>query len=226
MLVGCSAAPKGRVLGGKASPAAATSLPGPVEMPRVAVAAEPEDVLSEAAPMTPVDPSLLHSCESRREIVIFKAERRLELHCGDAVAGRYAVSLGFSPEAHKEREGDGRTPEGEYFIVHKFVSQYHRSLQLAYPNVRDAAWGLERGIISRREHDAIVRAVRSCRQPPQSTMLGSHIQIHGAGGGEWAGDWTLGCVALDDDPIEAVYAFHEPGCDAEGRPRTVVRILP
>lgn len=173
-----------------------------------------------------VEPALLESCTEGRAIVIFKAARTLELRCGDAVAGRYAISLGFAPAHHKLMEGDGRTPEGDYFITHKFVSQFHRSLQVAYPNARDAARGLAEGTITRRQHDAIVSAVSNCRLPPQNTMLGSHIQIHGAGGGAWAGDWTLGCVALDNDPIEAVFAFHERGCNADGSPKTPIRIRP
>ena len=113
-----------------------------------------------------------------------------------------------------------------YYITSKYISQYHRSLQLSYPNVTDAERGLGEGQISSYEHAAIVRANRACRLPPQNTALGSLLQIHGSGGGAAYGDWTLGCVALDNDAIEKAYAFLLPGCDRDGQPRTPVLILP
>ena len=188
--------------------------------------APPAEQAAEDPPPPPVDPTLLQQCAEQRAIVVFKARRELELRCGDAVAGRYGISLGFAPNEPKRREGDGRTPEGAYLITHKFASQFHLSLQVAYPNADDAALGLEAGTIDRRQHDAIVAAVKGCRTPPQNTGLGSLIQVHGAGGGPEHGDWTLGCVALNNSVIEAVAAFHQPGCTGEGEPRTPLQILP
>jgi hypothetical protein len=223
---------------------AAMEVPGQPTLPHGPPGAEAFVVVHEAAPEpqpvpetatvkeitvdapTPVHASLLTSCDQPRAIVIHKARRELELHCGSAVAGRYAISLGFAPSEHKLREGDGRTPEGEYLITWKYASQFHRSLQVAYPNATDAVHGLADGRITQRQHDAIISAVNSCRTPPQNTPMGSHIQVHGAGGGEEHGDWTLGCVALDNDVIETVSAFHEPGCESGGKPRTPLQILP
>lgn len=180
------------------------------------------------APPPPEAPraELLTTCNERRSIVIHKAARTLELRCGDALAARFETSLGYAPEGHKQREGDGKTPEGEYFISMKFPSQFHMSLQIAYPNVADADAGLAAGTIDRAQHAAIVRAYATCKEPPQTTQLGSLLQIHGGGGGADVGDWTLGCVAVDNAEIEQVFAFQKPGCDASQKPNTVVRILP
>ena len=172
------------------------------------------------------DDVLLARCQKARKIVIRKAARRLELYCGDALAARYETSLGFAPEGHKEREGDGRTPEGEYYVTMKRRSRFHRSLQLNYPNIADADRGYAEGHIDQRQHRAIVRANLACGNPPQDTPLGSYIQIHGGGGGPEVGDWTLGCVALEDAEIERVYEFHESGCDENGEPNTPVIIRP
>ncbi len=177
-------------------------------------------------PLSPVHPELLASCSEPRAIVIYKADRRLELQCGDQVAARHGVSLGFAPEGHKHHEGDGKTPEGNYYISSKFHSQFHRSLQVAYPNIVDAERGLSEGQISQGQRNAIVSANRTCRTPPQNTALGSYIQVHGGGGGPDVPDWTLGCVALEDDAIEQVFAFQRPGCNADGSPRTLLRIQP
>ena len=181
--------------------------------------------VSTAPALPPVNAALLDSCDAPRSIVIAKAARRMELRCGDEVAARFPVSLGFAPAGHKHHEGDGRTPEGRYYITTKFRSSFHRSLELSYPNIQDAKRGLAEGQISQAQHNHIVRAINSCKRPPQTTPLGSLLQIHGGGGGEEIGDWTLGCVATDNPAIEAVYAFHKPGCDANG-PRTPVIINP
>ena len=178
-----------------------------------------------SAPEQP-NPELLVSCAEQRMILVRKAARRLELRCGAQLAASFEASLGFAPLGHKQREGDGRTPEGDYFISKKFPSGFHRSLQLAYPNIADADAGLSTGTIGSREHRAIVAAQRQCKEPPQTTGLGSLLQLHGGGGGAEAGDWTLGCVAVDDEQIEQVYAFQKSGCDEHNVPRTLVRIVP
>ncbi|MDP1966314.1 MAG: hypothetical protein Q8K93_29440 [Reyranella sp.] len=50
------------------------------------------------------------------------------------------VALGFAPEQHMEREGDGRTPEGAYRIdARNPNSSFHLSLRVSYPAERDKA---------------------------------------------------------------------------------------
>lgn len=230
LLAGCGAPPTSHaVLDAPPAIAASVALPAPVASdaaPPIASASSAPPV--EAAPPPPETPraELLTACEEARSIVVHKAARILELRCGEALAARYEVSLGFAPEGHKAHEGDGKTPEGEYFISMKFPSRFHRSLQIAYPNVADADAGLAAGTIDRAQRDAIARAYATCHEPPQTTALGSLLQIHGGGGGPDVGDWTLGCVAVDNEEIEKVFAFQKPGCDASNRPLTVVRILP
>jgi L,D-peptidoglycan transpeptidase YkuD (ErfK/YbiS/YcfS/YnhG family) len=51
--------------------------------------------------------------------------------------------------------------------------------------------------------------------PPQTTRLGGEIYIHGRGS---RSDWTLGCIALDDDAMKELYDAIPVG--------TVVRIEP
>jgi hypothetical protein len=171
-------------------------------------------------------PELLDDCDARRSIVVHKRARELGLYCGDDLAARFGVSLGFAPEGDKEREGDGRTPEGELTIPFKFPSQFHRSLRLSYPTAEDADRGLAARLIGRAEHAAIRRAVAACELPPQNTALGSLIEIHGGGGGPLRGDWTLGCIALDNPDIDTVFAFVRVGCEPGGVARTRVVIHP
>jgi murein L,D-transpeptidase YafK len=136
-------------------------------------------------------------------IEVKKSERRLILYSDGEPVREYRVGLGFSPEGDKSEEGDGRTPEGKYYICVKNPnSKFHLAVGLSYPNVEDAERGLLAGLIDRREYDEIVSAVQSQRKPPQHTALGGDIFIHGDGSGS---DWTLGCIALDNADIEEIY---------------------
>ena len=185
----------------------------------------PQPLASESQGPEP-NAALLDSCEAARSIVIHKQARRLELFCGDQLAARFETSLGFAPAGNKVVSGDGKTPEGEFYVTLKYQSKFHRSLQISYPGIVEAERGLKDGIITAAQHDAIVRAVHECRNPPQDTQLGSYVQIHGGGGGADDGDWTLGCVAVDNPEIEQVYEFHRAGCTSDGTPRTKGIIRP
>jgi murein L,D-transpeptidase YafK len=173
------------------------------------------------------DHRLLEECSAPRSMVVFKAARKLELYCGDALAARFDTSLSFAAaDGNKEKSGDSRTPEGDYYVTLKYHSKFHRSLQLSYPSIHDAERGLAKRIITRRQFDAIASAIQQCRNPPQDTGLGGLVQIHGGGGGTDVGDWTLGCVAVDNGEIEQVFAFHRPGCDKDGVPLTKITVRP
>lgn len=137
------------------------------------------------------------------KIIVWKSERRLDLYDGEEVVKSYRIGLGFATEGDKEREGDGRTPEGEYYICQKNPnSNYHLSIGMSYPNIKDATGGIRRGIITQDEYESIVNAIENGRQPPWNTELGGEIFIHGNGS---QSDWTLGCIALDDEDIEELY---------------------
>lgn len=136
-------------------------------------------------------------------IVVMKAKRQLDLYSDGAIVRTYRVGLGLSPVADKERQGDRRTPEGEFYIFTKNDrSAFYLSLGLSYPNIEDAQRGLRDGLITRAQHDAIVKAIRNKRTPPQNTRLGGDIYIHGNGA---SSDWTWGCVALENEDIEELF---------------------
>ena len=48
---------------------------------------------------------------------------------------------------------------------------------------------------------AVDAAQAACTTPPQTTALGSYLEIHGFGG---TSDWTFGCVAIDNTGLSAV----------------------
>ncbi len=149
-------------------------------------------------------------------IVIRKKQRLLKIYDSNRLIRKYKFALGFAPTGDKQTEGDGKTPEGEFYIFTKNDrSRFYLSLGLSYPNAEDAKRGLKEKIISQEEYDAIVKAIDEKRMPPQKTALGGEIYIHG-GGTET--DWTEGCVALQNKEIKEIFDAIPVG--------TKVKILP
>src|SRR5438876_11420268 len=85
-------------------------------------------------------------------ILVEKGARRLTLFCAGRKLKEYRVALGFSPVGPKQREGDGRTPEGKYAIdFHKSDSAFHRALHISYPDAADSARAAEAGMAAGRD---------------------------------------------------------------------------
>ena len=136
-------------------------------------------------------------------IVVTKSKRRLELYSDGALVRTYKVGLGLNPFPDKVRQGDRATPEGDFYVFTKNdKSAFYLSLGISYPNIEDAERGLREKMISRAQHDAIVRAVKRKSTPPQNTRLGGDIYIHGNGA---SSDWTWGCVALENDEMKELF---------------------
>ncbi|MDT5268153.1 MAG: hypothetical protein QOH49_339 [Acidobacteriota bacterium] len=153
---------------------------------------------------------------SEPRVVVEKSARRLKLYVGGELVRVRRIALGFEPAGDKVRQGDGRTPEGDFQICMKNErSKFYLSLGLTYPNAEDAGRGLGDGIITRAEHKSITRALDAGRCPPWNTALGGEIFIHGGG---TARDWTFGCVALENPEIKELFDSLPAG--------TPVRILP
>lgn len=144
-------------------------------------------------------------------LVIKKKQRLLQIFDGEKLIKNYKVVLGFAPRGDKEIEGDGKTPTGKFYVFTKNPeSRFHLSLGLSYPNAVAAARGLREKIISPEEYEEILRAIEKREMPPQKTALGGEIYIHGGG---IENDWTEGCVALDDDEMEEIFAAIPVGAE-------------
>ncbi len=136
-------------------------------------------------------------------IRVYKADRELELWENGMLSHACSIGLGFGPEGHKYAEGDGRTPEGAYYVcIRNDQSRYYLSLGVSYPGAQDAqnAWNEQR--ITKEQCDAIVEAIEGGRRPPWDTPLGGEIMIHGHGG---SSDWTAGCIAVDDSDMDVLW---------------------
>ena len=156
-----------------------------------------------------LNPNVIH-------ILIQKSARILEVFDDEQLVRSYNVALGFAPDGDKEIEGDGKTPEGEFYVFTKNPqSKFHLSLGISYPSIDDAVRGIDCGLISETERPQIADAIRDEKMPPQKTALGGEIYIHGGG---VENDWTDGCVALENEEIEELFDAIPVG--------TRVRILP
>jgi len=123
-------------------------------------------------------------------IVVEKNARTLSVYRSKKLLKSYKIALGSNPRGSKEREGDGRTPEGVYQIdARKLDSEFHRSLHISYPSRADRR-----------------RAKRHHVSP------GADIVIHGqpndmdeAERTRLSPDWTNGCIAVTDEEIEELW---------------------
>jgi murein L,D-transpeptidase YafK len=149
------------------------------------------------------------------ELIIDKSARRMMVVNGTGITKRYWVALGRGGRGDKMRMGDYKTPVGSYRIVNfKQNSDYYFFMQLNYPNVKDAFYGLKNHTISRGTFDTIVDALNNGSLPPQDTRLGGYIGIHGIGEitdekleAHAMSNWTDGCVALTNDEIAELRHF-------------------
>ena len=149
-------------------------------------------------------------------LYVQKQERRLLVIDDKVLVRDYPVALGPRPRGDKCLRGDGRTPEGDFFIcVKNPSSKYHKGLGLNYPSPRHAEEAYRIGAISRDEYVRIIQANEKKTLPPDNTCLGGDIFIHGGGLGE---DWTLGCIALRNSDIDELYEVLSVG--------TPVKIMP
>lgn len=196
-LPACGASPVGDAAHPPAVGSSTTATPGPVKPASttgVSTASPSTDASTTTAPTAPDGPL----------IVITKSERRLALYVDGQVVRTYRIALGFAPTGDKEKEGDGRTPEGRFYVcVRNPAGKFGASLGISYPGTDDAERGLRTGAISQTVRDQIVAAIDAGRTPPQKTALGGEIYIHAGGA---ASDWTAGCVALDEPDMKELFA--------------------
>jgi murein L,D-transpeptidase YafK len=153
---------------------------------------------------------------SNPRIVVKKAERKLFLYSENKLIRTYRIGLGLSPVGDKVREGDRRTPEGDFYIfTRNDKSAFYLSLGVSYPNAAHAERGLRDKLITKAQYDSIIEALKERKTPPQNTKLGGDIYIHGNGAGS---DWTWGCVALEDSDIRELFNSVEVGTPVTIKP--------
>jgi len=131
-------------------------------------------------------------------VAVYKNARTMHLFHGTKVLKEYKFDLGFAPVGDKQVEGDGKTPEGRYFIDRRNPnSSFHLSIGISYPNAEDIAEAKVLG-----------------KSP------GGDIFIHGQYNTfkKRGPDWTAGCISVTNREMEDIYAMVKDG--------TVIDIYP
>jgi murein L,D-transpeptidase YafK len=142
---------------------------------------------------------------SADQVVVKKSEHKMQLLKAGHVVREYRINLGDNPYGHKQRQGDERTPEGEYLLDWRNPrSLYYKSIHVSYPNAEDRAAAQARGF-----------------DP------GGMVMIHGRPSyidsprilAEYDNrDWTNGCIAVKNAEMDEIWMAVRDG--------TPIRILP
>jgi murein L,D-transpeptidase YafK len=123
-------------------------------------------------------------------IVVDKSRHWMSVYRDGRLIREFRVALGRGGQAPKQRQGDGKVPEGMYRITaHNPNSPYHRSLRIGYPSAQQVAAARKLGI-----------------NPGGDIMIhGLPNDVHGIGSRHTALDWTDGCIAVTNREIEWLY---------------------
>ena len=133
-------------------------------------------------------------CLSAAEIIDFivvnKEKRNIIMYKKGEIINTFNISLGFEPIGTKVKRGDGKTPEGLYYIEDKIrESSFFLALKVSYPNPWD-----------------IRRALELNYHP------GGQIMIHGVPNIGYDKnyhnskyDWTKGCIAISNQEMLKIW---------------------
>jgi murein L,D-transpeptidase YafK len=123
-------------------------------------------------------------------LIINKSSRQLVIFLNNGEIKSFSISLGFEPYGTKVKKGDGKTPEGLYYIENKIKeSSFYLALQISYPN----PWDIRRAL-------------------SLNTHPGGQIMIHGLPNSGYDksfhnkyNDWTEGCVAIKNNEMDFLW---------------------
>jgi murein L,D-transpeptidase YafK len=142
-------------------------------------------VIAVGSPMIPRE--VVYRLVEADSLRVHKNLGELHVYIDGHVDRVYCVGLGANANGPKRHRGDRRTPEGLYTIDWRnSESDFYKALHISYPNSVDKA-----------------------RERKRRVHPGDNIMIHGrpnnAAGLEafdWAGNWTDGCIAVDNPHMD------------------------
>ncbi len=125
-------------------------------------------------------------------IVVDKSDHLMHVYAKDKKIATFPVGLGAIPIAHKQQEGDKRTPEGRYMLDYKNAkSTFFKSIHISYPNAADKANAKRMGVspggdimIHGQANDPVVRAAIDRHPSP---------------------DWTYGCISMKNEDLQRLW---------------------
>jgi murein L,D-transpeptidase YafK len=127
---------------------------------------------------------------------VYKEKRKMILYSEGNEIKTYTVSLGKNPIGHKQKEGDKKTPEGNYVLDSRNPnSKYHLSIHISYPNEQDKLNAQSLGISP--GGDIMIHGLPNNMEFLEDYYLNT--------------DWTDGCIAVTNAEIEEIWQTVEDG---------------
>ncbi len=144
--------------------------------------------------------------KNKIEIHIDKSEYKLSVVYKDEIIKEYPVVLGPDPVNDKLKEGDGRTPEGEFRVQDLYPHpSWSKFIWLNYPTKE--SW--------KKHNQAIAKGIIG-----KNDGIGGEIGIHGVPPGDdrliaEGINWTHGCVSLTRKGVNEIYEVLQVGTRIE-----------
>lgn len=136
-------------------------------------------------------------------VVIEKAARQLHLVRGGEVFRTFRIALGIRPEGDKAREGDFKTPEGNYTLdMRNPNSDFFLSIHVSYPNAADRRQASGLGV-----------------DPGGSIMIHGQPNVPKHSEAFYrTQDWTNGCIAVSNSDMIDIWLMTGDNTPIEIKP--------
>ena len=137
------------------------------------------------------------------KVLVEKSKRKLHLLRGGVAFRSFDIALGIRPIGHKEKEGDFKTPEGNYLLDAKNPdSDYFLAIHVSYPNSDDRAEARSKGVDPG-------GAIMIHGQPNDPTRSEAYYRSQ---------DWTNGCIAVSNSDMIDIWLMTAENTPIEIRP--------
>ncbi len=137
------------------------------------------------------------------KVVVEKGKRKLHLLKGGVAFRSFDIALGIRPVGDKEKEGDFKTPEGNYLLDAKNPdSEYFLAIHVSYPNSADRAEARSKGVDPG-------GAIMIHGQPNDPTRSEAYYRTQ---------DWTNGCIAVSNSDMIDIWLMTAENTPIEIRP--------
>ncbi len=135
------------------------------------------------------------------QVKVYKTERVVKLMHQDQIIQTYPMRLGFDPIGHKVKEGDGKTPEGQYTLDWRNPkSAFYKSLHVNYPNAQDKETAKQLGVSP--GGDIMIHGSATTSQVEKLPSLMTYLPQK---------DWTWGCVAVRNIDMDEIWKLVDDG---------------
>ncbi|MGB5257920.1 MAG: L,D-transpeptidase family protein [Woeseiaceae bacterium] len=137
------------------------------------------------------------------KVIIEKAARKLHLLQQGKAFRTFKIALGIRPVGDKKKEGDFKTPEGNYLLdVRNQNSDFFLSIRISYPDQKDRLEAQQLGVDPG-------GAIMIHGQPNEPTRSETYYKTQ---------DWTNGCVAVSNSDMIDIWLMTDENTPIEIRP--------